>query len=500
MLLGIDIGTTQVKALILDPATLRPVASAAREVALYTPRPGWAEQHPGDWWAATITTIDAALDRANIRRESIRGIGFSGQMHGTVCVDSSGRAVHPAIIWADMRSIDQVDHLLQVVPTAEMAAHAPGWPAPGYMAMTLMWLRQHKPDLLRNTHRVLLPKDYVRFYLTDQVAADPSDAAATWLFDVQTGAWSERLMTWCGVEGRLLPPLVKSWEAAGALTSKAAELLRLRAGMPVAAGAADCAAQMLGYGAVQPGTLVSILGTGGQVVMPLDAPHRDPAMRSYLYNHAVPDRWYAQAAILAGGLALQWLRDMLGWSKRADAYQRLSALAAEISPGAEGVMFIPHLAGARRMQGGDSASGMFAGLRLHHGPAHLARAVMEGVAFAMRECLDAVQALSGAERALRVIASGGAMVSPVWSQILADVYGLPLHLAEGEHHACIGAAILGGVAAGVFTSVEETIARLPPPSMQITPDSLVAAHYREQYARYRSLAALLEGGSSAGKD
>ncbi len=491
MLLGIDLGTTHVKAVLLDPDSLQPAASAVREVTLHTPRPGWAEQHPGDWWRAAIQTIGRVIEQTRISPHSIQGIGLSGQMHGTVCVNAEGRAVAPAIIWADTRSKDQADALIEQVDIKEMARRAPGWPAAGYMGPTLMWLREHNREILQQTHQVVLPKDYVRYHLTDELATDPSDAAATWLFDIETGAWSEQLIEWCGIAGRWLPPVAAPWDGTR-LARRAAELLNVRAGIPVTTGAADCAAQMLGHGVLDPGTVLTIIGTGGQVVIPLGSPRRDPQLRTYTYNHAAPDRWYAQAAILAGGLALRWLRDMLGMKRRADAYEHLSALAAEVPPGAEGLLFIPHLAGARRMQGGASASGAFSGLRLHHGPGHLARAVMEGVAFAMRECLEVVLSLADAP-GVQVIVSGGAMASLIWRQIQADVTRKPLHLAAGENHACIGAALLGGVAAGVYGSVAEACALLPKDLATIEPNTAASDLYQEHYERFKVMASKLEG-------
>lgn len=470
-LLGIDIGTSSVKALLLERETGRTLATLTREYPVNQPQPGYAEQNPDDWWDAVVHTVRGVAAQAGIASDSIAGIGLSGQMHGFVPLDSSHQPVHPAIIWADTRSKPQVDDLLARIDTATMAQHAPGPPAAGFMGPTLMWLAQHQPDILARTATVLLPKDYVRLRLTGTTGTDPSDAAATWLFDVKTGDWSPQLAEWCGVDRRLLPPVMPSGDVAGTITGEAAEALGIPTGTPVVTGCADQCAQALGYGLTEPGTALVTIGTGGQVFMALTDPQIDPQMRFYTFNHALPGRWYAAAAILCAGLSLRWLRDVLGFRDRPDAYAHLSQLAASVPPGADGLIFLPYLAGERTPHMDPLASGVFLGLRLHHQAGHMARAVMEGVTFTLRECLSLVEALHTGPNPLRIIASGGATASPVWRQIQADIFDHPLHIANGENHACVGAALLAGVGCGVYRSLDEALALLPQPSMQVEPDS-----------------------------
>lgn len=483
-LIGIDIGTSSVKSTVIDAETGRALGSAAQEYAVSQPQPGYAEQNPDDWWQAAAATVRSALEQGKIEPSSVAGIGLSGQMHGTVCLDAALRPLRPAIIWADTRSKAQVKRLMERLDTEDMARHAPGRPAAGFMAPTLMWLAEHEPETLCRTRTVLLPKDYARLRLTGNTATDISDAAATWLMNPQTGHWSDWLLDACGLEDRYLPPVLNSIDQAGTLIPQAAQALGLLEGVPVIAGCADQPAQALAYGLYSPGTALVTIGTGGQTFAPLSAPRMDPSLRYYVFNHAVPGVWYAAAAMLSAGLSLRWLRDLLGWKGRADAYERLSALAAETPPGAEGLLFLPYLSGERTPHFDPRASGLFLGLRLHHGPGHLARAVMEGVAFAMAECLALV---SSPEADMNVIASGGAAASPVWLQIQSDIYNRPLSLAPGEHHACLGAALLAGVGCGVYASFEDACLHLPAVRRSVEPTTEHVDFYSGLFERYRGL-------------
>lgn len=482
-LLGIDIGTSSVKTLVLEAESGRALATSTREYPLLQPQPGYAEQNPGDWWDATVATVREAVAQAAIPPAAVRGIGLSGQMHGTVCLDRAARPVRPAIIWADTRSSAQCDDLKVRADPEMLARRAPGPPAAGFMGPTLMWLAAHEPETLAATQTVILPKDYVRLRLTGEIATEVSDAASTWLFDVAAGQWSDWLLDLCRLERRYLPPVRGSADVVGTLQPSAAEALGLPGSVPVVAGCADQPAQALGYGLTEPGVALATIGTGGQVFHPSRAARTDPQMRFHVFNHAVPDRWYALAAILSAGLSLRWLRDPLGLRDRPDAYAHLSALAGEVPPGAEGLMFLPYLAGERTPHMDPEASGVLIGLRLQHGVGHLARAVMEGVAFAMAECL----ALVKGDASVQVIASGGAAASPVWRQIQADVYGAPLTLSAGVNHACVGAAMLAGVGCGVYTSIGDACARLPKLSVQTWPIPANVAFYRERRERFRSL-------------
>jgi xylulokinase len=478
-LLGIDLGTSSVKAALIHRESLHVVASAGQEYSVQHPQPGYAEQNPDDWWQAVVTTVRAVL--AEIDPDSIVAIGLSGQMHGFVPLGDDLTHIHPAIIWADARSASQVETLQKAQSTFKSTL--PGLPAAGFMATTALWLQQNQPETLQQMRVCMLPKDYLRLKLTGTIGTDYSDAASSWLFDVVAGQWARDVVEQCGLTMEQMPPLSASHQVVGTLTAKAADELGLPPNIPVATGSADLPAQALGHGITAPGTVLVTVGTGGQVFTPLDAPNVDVNNRYYVFNHNVPDMWYAQAAILAGGLSLRWLRDLLGMQTDLDAYERLSTLAGDVPAGAEGLVFLPYLAGERSPHMDAAASGLFLGLRLEHEAGHLARAVMEGVGFALKDCL----ALVGAD-AKQIVLSGGAAKSPVWRQLLADIWNVRVQVADvNAPHACIGAAILAGVGGGVFSDIGDAVQRLPQSETVIVPQKDNAAFYTERYALYQRL-------------
>lgn len=484
-LLGIDIGTTNVKTIVLEAETGRTLASADREYPISQPQPGYAEQNPDDWWTAAASTVLAALQQAGIDRQAVHAIGLCGQMHGVTSIGADGRPVRPSIIWADTRSKPQCETLLARYPAAEMSRHAPGLPAAGFMGPTLMWLAEHEPQTLEQTHVMLLPKDYVRYRLTGSFATDDTDAAGTWLFDVKTGDWSAWLAAACSADRRYLPHVGHSADAVGTLTTEAAAQLGLPSSVQVITGCADLPSQGIGHGMYQPGLALAVIGTGGQVFSPITEPRTDPQMRYYILNYPVPDTWYVQTAILSAGLSLRWLRDLLGLSQRPDAYEYLSNLAGQTPAGADGLIFLPYLAGERTPHMDPAATGLFLGLRLHHHVGHLARAVMEGVTFAMEECLSLVEQAAGQQ--LETMISGGAAKSPVWRQIQADIYRRPLMLAPGANHGAVGAALIAGIGAGLYASFEDACSRLPRSTTIIEPDPATDERYAELRTLYRDL-------------
>lgn len=486
LLMGIDLGTSSVKTALIDADSRKVVAVASQEYPVHHPKTGYAEQLPQEWWNATIKTVRQV--HQSIPHAEISAIGLSGQMHGFVCIGRDAQIVRPAIIWADTRSSQQVQDLNQQIQSKPQDfLDICGLPSAGFMAVTLMWLARHEPETLGQTHKVILPKDYLRYQLTGTLGTDPSDAAATWLFDVKSSTWSDKLLQVCHIDPALMPSISPSSEVVGQLTQSAAEELGLYAGIPVVAGSADLPAQALGYGLIDAGQALVTVGTGGQVFVPQSQPQLDPEHRYYVFNHNVPDRWYAQAAILSAGLSLRWLRDTLGMRDSPDAFAYLSSLAADVPIGADGLLFLPYLAGERTPHMNPLASGMFLGLRLHHTPGHLARAVMEGVAFALKSCLDLI-----ASSAQTVILSGGATHSPIWRQILADVLAVPLAVADSAPHASIGAALLAGTGAGLYPSIQAAITPLPAPTDLIEAKPGNVEFYQARYAQYQRLYPLLK--------
>lgn len=481
-LLGIDLGTSSVKAAIVDTATLHVASSADCDYPIHHPKPGYAEQDPEEWWLATVHAVHAALD--DIDASNIVGIGVAGQMHGLVCIGPDHEPTYPAITWADSRATREVSDLSAFHQSSTAAL--PGPPAAGFAAASALWLSRYRPEVLARTAWCLLPKDYVRLRLTGQVHTEPSDAASTWLFDIRATDWAQSVVQRCHLRMAQMPPVQASAEVCGTLTATAAGALGLKRGTPVVTGAADLPAQALGHGVVEPDTVLVTVGTGGQVFRPLLSPATEPESGLYVYQHAVPERWYMQAAILAGGLALRWLRDLLGLEERRDAYAHLSSLASDVVPGADGLIFLPYLAGERTPHMDPDASGLFLGLRLHHQASHLARAVMEGVAFALKDCFALI-----APQPADVLISGGITRSDVWCQILADVLDRPLHLAPAEvPRACLGAAILAGIGTNTYVDAADAIARVSQSSTILYPQT--PERYVARYEQYRTLYPLLK--------
>ncbi len=480
--LGLDLGTSSLKAVVIDGAG-QVLARAADEYGIDAPLPGWAEQDPEMWLRATFACTRWALDQAGVSPDSIDAIGLSGQMHGIVCLDRPGRALRPAIIWADQRSSEQVAQVYKTVGRAQYAAWIRNPLATGFQLASWLWLRQHEPDLARRTTCLLLPKDYLRYRLTGELGTEPSDACATGMFDPGHRQWCEPLLMKLNIEPGLLPPVSASHAIAGGLRPETAAEMGLRPGIPVVFGGGDQPCQALGNGIIAPGVLSCTIGTGGQLLAPLLAPAFDPGLRLHLYCHAIPDRWYSMGAILAAGLALRWLRDSIF---PGETYQTLADRASLVPPGAEGLLFLPHLAGERTPHMDPHATGVFCGLTLRHTGDHLARAVMEGVVMALRQALELM--LECGAQAERVIASGGGTRHPLWLRLQADILGRPITLSRTVEAAATGAAMLAGVGAGYWPDVAAACSQVVRWSDEvIEPDLDNVRRYDEVYARFRQL-------------
>lgn len=483
MLLGIDLGTSSLRAAVVDEeGRIRGLGS--RDYGIDSPRPGWAEQSPDVWWQAAVAAVRGALRQSRTSPSAITGIGLSGQMHGTVLVDDAERALAPAIIWADSRSAAQAVSINGALGDERLAATVGNRVSPGFMAATLAWLRDERPKLLARSRYALLPKDYLRYFLTGQAASEPSDASASLLFDITRLAWSPELASAAGVDVKLLPPLIPAAGLAGRLRAEAAEELGLRTGTPVVAGAGDQAAQAIGNGVVGERLASATIGTGGQVLQPTGRPAVDRQLRVHCFCHAVPGTWFLMAAMLSAGLSLRWWRDVLDLPA-GDAYERLDAEAGQAPLGAEGLLFLPYLLGERTPHMDARARGAFVGLSLRHRRGHMARAIMEGVAFAMREGLSIVTTLAG--RPEQVIASGGGAKSALWRQIQADVFGLPIATVAGEERAVVGAAMLAGIGTGAFDGYEEARQACVRHGPVVLPDPAGSATYDAMFDLYRSL-------------
>jgi len=450
-LVGLDVGTTGVKAIAVSPDG-EVLARAEEDYPLSTPRPGWAEQDPEDWWHAT----ERALAALGVEPA---GIGLSGQMHGLVALDGSDRILRPAILWNDQRTAAECAEIEERVGLERLISLTGNRALTGFTAPKLLWLRNHEPAVYDRIAHVLLPKDYVRLRLTGERAIDVADASGTLLFDVAGRQWSDEVCAALEIPVEWLPPASES---------------------PEAASAGDQASGALGVGVDRPGPLSVVLGTSGVVFGVLPAYATDPEARVHVFCHAVPGTWHAMGVMLSAAGSLRWLRDLLGGD-----YDELLAAADSWPPGAEGLLFAPYLAGERTPHADPDARGAFTGLSLRHDRGALARAVLEGVAFGLRDSLELLRGLGLEPESARV--SGGGARSSLWLRIVASALGLPLELTRVEEGAAYGAALLGGVRAGVFADVHEAVDRCVRVRETIEPDPAWTAAYEQGYERFRRL-------------
>ncbi len=489
LLLGLDIGTSSAKAVLFDPETAGIMAVAGREYPVLKPAPDRAEQEPAVWWEAATSATREVIAAAG--RTDIAAIGLSGQMHGTVLLDKAGQPLGPAIIWADQRSAAECDALTTALGPERYARLAGTLPAAGFMGATLLWLARHEPERLAQTDQAVFPKDYVRLRLTGRIATEVSDAASSGVFDIAGRRWASSILSAVGLPEAIFPDVLESAAIAGELLPEAAAELGLPAGIPVVAGCADQPAQAIGNGLLGPGMASVTTGSGGQVFVPIKAEDgriaTDP--RLHVFIHAVPGINYVLGAILSAGLSLRWLRDLTGLTGTPEAYALLSQEAAAVPPGAAGLIFLPYLSGERTPHMDPAARGAFIGLSHYHSRGHLARAVMEGVAFALRQALEISLALGGS--ATTIIAAGGGAESAVWRQIQADVFGIPLRQTLLIEQAGIGAALLAGVGTGVYPSFEAACARTVRLGPETLPRPEYAGLYRERYEQFTGLYPLL---------
>ena len=451
MIVGLDVGTSGAKAIGID-ADGEVVATAEESYPLSTPRPGWAEQDPDDWVRAAESAI-AALDA------DPAAVGLSGQMHGLVVLDDAGRVLRPAILWNDQRTGAECAEIEQRIGLARLIELTGNRALTGFTAPKLLWLRRHEPDRYERIAQVLLPKDYVRFRLTGERAIDAADASGTLLFDVAGRRWSDEVLTALELPAEWLPPAHESTDVAGA---------------------GDQAAAALGVGIARPGPLSVVLGTSGVVFGVLSEYRADEAARAHVFCHAVPGTWHAMGVMLSAAGSLRWLRDTLDAS-----YDRLLGEAALWPPGTDGLLFAPYLSGERTPHADPNARAAFTGLELRHDRGALVRAVLEGVAYGLRDSLELLRELGARPEVGRV--SGGGARSELWLRIVASVLGLPLERTSVDEGSAYGAALLAGVKTGVFADADEAVDRCVRVRETIEPDPEWREAYEEEYARFRRL-------------
>jgi xylulokinase len=486
-LLGIDLGTTSLRALVvgLEGAVL---GQASAPYPTAQPHPGWTEQEPADWWQACCSALSDL--RAQGLLAQVKAIGLTGQMHGSVFLDRRLSVLRPAILWNDQRTAAEAAEIEERVGRRRLLAFTGNPAFTGFTAPKVLWLRRHEPGLFRRLRQLLLPKDYLRLRLTGELATDVADASGTLFFNVRAREWSGEVMRLLELDEGLLPAALESPAVSGRVTASAAADLGLPQGTPVVAGAGDQAAGAVGAGAVSPGVVMVSIGTSGVVFTAAERPAVERQGRLHAFCHAAPGLWHVMGVMLSAGGSFAWLASTLSESE-----EHLSELAGPSPPGAGGLLFLPYLSGERTPHADPLARGAFVGLTAAHGRGDLARAVMEGVAFGLRDCLELVRALRLPIREVRLI--GGGARSPLWRQIVADVFGLPILGLEAEEGPAYGATLLAGVGAGVWRDVPEACRAAVRTATRVEPQPQTARLYDDLYGRYRDLYPKLKGSFAA---
>ena len=448
LLLGIDVGTSGLKVVLLD-ASSAVVDEVSIPYGTATPRPGWAEQNPEDWWESLGTALRTLWSRGADSR-AVAAIGLTGQMHSLVLANRDGTARCPSLLWSDGRTSAECQEISQRVGEERLIRLTGNRALAGFTAPKILWVGRHWPEALAGATYLFLPKDVIRFRMSGVAATDMSDASGTLLFDTGRRSWSRELAEELGVDAALLPPCFEGTEVVAQVSPEAAAALGLVSGTPIVAGGGDNAAAAVALGAVDPGILTLSIGTSGVVLAPLERYPAVPDGTIQVHCHAVPDRWMAMAVTLSAGGSLRWLRDVLAPLGPAEAvtYDRLTSLAGSVPAGSDGLVFLPYLTGERAPVLDPAARGLFFGLHAGHGLGHIVRAVLEGVAFSQRQCLEQMRQAGATARVLR--GAGGGLSSSLWRQVMADVLGVDLQIADPGMGAASGAAILAGLGVGLL--------------------------------------------------
>ena len=481
-LLGIDVSTTSVKALLVA-ADGQVVGSATTEQPLYTPYPLWSEQDPADWWNGAISSIRQVLADTGVDGSQVAAVGLTGQMHGLTLLDRQGQVLRPAILWNDGRTAAQCDEMRARLGKERLIAITGNDALTGFTAPKILWVREHEPEVYARVAHILLPKDYVRYRLTGGFAVDCADGAGMILMDIKKRAWSSEVLDALQIPLEWLPQVFEGPQVTGTITAEAAQLTGLKAGTPVVGGGGDQAAGAVGAGAVQPGVVSLALGTSGVVFASTSSPLIEPQGRLHAFCHAVPGRWHLMGVMLSAAGSLRWYRDT--FHPGLD-YDSLLAPAAAIPAGCEGLLFLPYLTGERTPYPDPLARGAFVGLTIRHNQAHLVRAVLEGVAFGLRDSFELMKQ-AGQKEIRQVRVSGGGARSPLWRQILADVLGAELVTVNTSEGAAFGSALLAGVGAGLWPDVDAACQATVRLTGSPAPQPADQATYEKQSTLYRQL-------------
>ncbi len=499
-LLGVDLGTSGTKTVLFD-VNGQAIASETVEYPLHQPQNGWAEQAPEDWWDAARTTIRSVIEQSGVDAADIKGLGISGQMHGLVLLDADGNVLREAILWCDGRTQEECDEITNTIGRERLIQITANPALTGFTAGKILWVRKHEPELWAKVRHILLPKDYVRFKLTGEYASEMSDASGTNLLDVPNRCWSKEILDALNIDDNLMPRLTESSDVAGYITSEAAQVTGLVPGTPVAGGAGDNAAAAVGTGVVVEGKAFTTIGTSGVVFAHSDKVQIDPQGRVHTFCAAVPGAYTVMSCTLAAGLSLKWYRDTFCQAEidaakemDTDPYILMNQQAEKSPIGANRLIFLPYLMGERSPLLDSNARGAFIGLSAIHTRKDLLRAVMEGVTYSQRQNLDVLRAMHVAPDTM--LACGGGAKSPFWRKMMADVFNMPVKTVKNTEGPALGAAILAGVAAGIYKDIPTACAQVIRENEPLTPGTAEHNAYERVYSVYESLYPALKGAYS----
>jgi xylulokinase len=480
--LGIDTSTTGSKALLIDERG-KVIAVASSPHTLQTPKPLWSEQNPTEWWDAVVTSIRSVLQQAGISGEQVAAIGLTGQMHGLTLLDEAGTVLRPAILWNDQRTQSQCDEIHQRIGREKFIQITGNVALTGFTAPKILWVKENEPDVYKKAKHVLLPKDYIRYRLTGEYAMDKADGAGTVLFDLQARDWSDEVLSALDIPRGWMPKTFEGPEFTGKVTAEVASMTGLKAGTPVAAGGGDQAAQAVGVGAVEPGIVGLTVGTSGVVFATTPSALIEPEGRLHAFCHAVPGMWHFMGVMLSAAGSLQWYRDTLAPNV---SFDDLLKEAESVPVGSEGLQFLPYLSGERTPHPDPLARGAFIGLTLRHNRGYMTRAVLEGVAFGLKDSFTLIQN-AGLGEIKQARASGGGTRGALWRQIMASVLNAELVTVNTTEGAAYGAALLAGVGGGVWGDVPSACKTSVKITGSTQPDASQADVYQKAYSLYREL-------------
>jgi xylulokinase len=485
MFLGLDIGTGGTRAVLVNSHGKLVASASAEHAPFRAPYPGWAEQDPEDWWRAAQQSIREVLAVSNAKVEAVC---LTGQMHGAVMLDVEGCVLRPSLIWCDQRTDEECDWLHKTIGRERLIELTANPALPNFTLTKLLWVRKHEPEIFARIAHVLCPKDYVRYRLTGVYAMDVQEASGTLLLDVAHRRWSSEVAKASGIPEAWLPQLFESPEICASISESAATATGLTAGTPVAAGAGDQGAGAVGMGILEPGSVSATIGTSGVVFAATAAPTRDPLGRLHTFCHAVPGRWHVMGVTQAAGLSLRWLRDTIAPET---SYDELTAEAAQITAGSDGLLWTPYLLGERTPHLDSQARAAFVGLTASHTRGHLTRAVLEGVAYSLKDTFTLFTELGIPVKGVRL--GGGGARGPLWREIQVAVYGYTSDILVAEEGAAFGAALLAGVGVKGWPNLEAACAASIEVAQQIEPDTATIQRYAEGYKGYRKIYPALKG-------